>query len=138
MTGASAASHTQPHELSKHRSQARMPGDDLTIAESLRVMDVARELRDRRTTAEEMFRQDDVRRQLREKLMQTARMSGDRVTEAEIDAAINQHLANRHVYQTPPRSFQNFIAHCWIWRGRIAMAAAGAIAATAGAWMIFF
>ncbi|MEM8911983.1 MAG: DUF6384 family protein [Planctomycetota bacterium] len=115
-----------------------MPGDDLTIAESLRVMDVARELRDRRTTAEEMFRQDDVRRQLREKLMQTARMSGDRVTEAEIDAAINQHLANRHVYQTPPRSFQSFIAHCWIWRGRIAMAAAGAIAATAGAWMIFF
>ena len=45
-------------------------------------MDVARELRDRRETAEEMFRRDDLRSQLRETLMRTARMSGDNVTEA--------------------------------------------------------
>lgn len=126
-------------ELSRRRSQVKMPGEDLTIAESLRVMDVAREIRDQRTTAEEMFRQDNVRLQLREKLMRTARLSGDDVTAAEIDAAIDQYLANLHTYQTPEPGMKKFIAYCWIWRQRIALAA-GAVAAAgaAGAWMFFF
>ena len=34
----------------------RLPGQDLTIEETLRVMDVAREIRDKRETAEVMFR----------------------------------------------------------------------------------
>ena len=51
-------------------------------------MDVAREMRDQRETAEEMFRRDDLRIQLRDKLVRTARLSGDNVTEEEIELAI--------------------------------------------------
>jgi hypothetical protein len=100
-------------------------------------MDVAREMRERRETAEEMFRRDDLRSQLRDKLMRTARMSGDNVNEAEIDAAIVQYFDKLHTYQDPERGFKRFVAHCWIWRGRI-LAGAATVAAVAGSfWFLF-
>ena len=118
--------------------QFRMPGEDLTIEETLRVMDVAREMRDQRETAEVMFRREGVRGKLREKLLQQARMSGDNVTEAEIDAAIDQYLSTLHTYQDPKPGFKNFLAHCWVWRGRImaGLATVGAIAAAGGFWFL--
>ncbi len=115
----------------------RLPGEDLTIEETLRVLDVAREMRDQRETAEEMFRRDDIRRQLREKLMRTARMSGDRVTEAEIDAAIAQYMETVHTYADPPSGLQNFVAHCWVWRGRIVAGLATAAAVAGSFWFLF-
>ncbi|TWT75262.1 DUF6384 family protein [Allorhodopirellula solitaria] len=123
-----------PAELSRRRAETKMPGEDMTIAETLRVMDVAREMRQQRESAEEMFRRDEVRVRLRKKLLRTAELSGDRVTEAEIDAAIDQYLANLHTYEAPEPGMKKFIAYCWIWRYRIA-AAAAAVAAT-GAWFL--
>lgn len=119
-------------ELSRRRAQTKLPGEDMTISETLRVMDVAREMRQQRESAEEMFRHDEVRVRLREKLMRTAAMSGDRVTEAEIDAAIDQYLSNLHTYSAPQPGMKKWIAYCWIWRYRLA-AAATAVVAT-GAW----
>lgn len=123
-----------PAELSRRRAQTKLPGEDMTISETLRVMDVAREMRQQRESAEEMFRHDEVRVRLREKLMRTAAMSGDRVTEAEIDAAIAQYLANLHTYAPPEPGIKKWIAYGWIWRYRLA-AAATALAAT-GAWFL--
>jgi len=122
-------------ELNRRRSRTKLPGEEMTIAETLRVMDVAREMREQRETAEEMFRHDEVRIRLREKLMRTAALSGDRVTEVEIDAAIDQYLAGRHVYQGPPQGLSTLIAHCWINRYRIATAAVALGAAWY--WMFF-
>ena len=116
----------------------RMPGEDLTIEETLRVMDVAREMRDQRENAEVMFRREGVRGKLREKLLQQARMSGDNVTDVEIDAAIDQYLSTLNTYQDPEPGFQNFLAHCWVWRGRIVagLATLAAIAAAGGFWFL--
>ncbi len=127
------ATQSQPRQ----QRDIRLPGEDLTIAETLRVLDVAREMRDQRETAEEMFRRDDVRAQLREKLMRTAQVSGDRVTEAEIDAAIAQYMDTVHTYSDPPAGMQNFLAHCWIWRGRIAFGLASAAALVGSMWFLF-
>ncbi|WP_044301908.1 DUF6384 family protein [Rhodopirellula sallentina] len=121
-------------ELKQKRATTKLPGEEMTIAETLRVMDVAREMREQRETAEEMFRHDEVRIRLREKLMRTAALSGDRVTEAEIDAAIDQYLSNLHTYESPKPGFKKFLAYCWIWRYRIATAAVAAGAA--GAWFL--
>ena len=121
----------------RRQKKNRLPGQDLTLKETLRVMDVARELRDQRQNAEEMFQRDDVRAQLRDKLVRTARLSGDEVTEEEIDAAIDQYFESLHTYKEPEGGFDRFIAHCWIWRGRIA-AGAAALAAVAGSFWFFF
>jgi hypothetical protein len=111
----------------------RLPSEGLTIQQTLRIMDVARELRDRRESAEEMIRRDDLRSQLRETLMRTARMSGDDVSEEEIDVAIGQYVDSLHTYRDPAPGIKRFLAHCWVWRNRILFSAA----ALAGLWLLF-
>ncbi|TWT94598.1 DUF6384 family protein [Stieleria varia] len=131
MSGSSQAQAQAPIEPPVH---------ELTLQETLRVMDVAREMREQRQQAEEMFRRDDIRTQLRDKLMRTAKLSGDDVTEAEVDAAIAQYMDTLHTYQDPPTGMKSFIAHCWVWRDRIMWSAAAiaAIATTAGSlWYVF-
>lgn len=115
----------------------RLPGQDLTIEETLRVMDVAREIRDKRETAEVMFRGDDVRSQLREKLLRTAKLSGDKVTGAEIDAAIEQYLSRLHTYSDPAPGLSSFMAHCWVWRNRIMAGAAATAVLASAVWFMF-
>ncbi|MEM6689126.1 MAG: DUF6384 family protein [Planctomycetota bacterium] len=110
---------------------------DLSLQETLRVMDVAREMRDSRVRAEEMFRQEDLRANLRDKLLRTAEMSGEDVTAAEIEAAIEQYFDRLHVYQDPPSGMNSFMAHLWVWRMRIA-AATVTLGAAAGAFWYFF
>ncbi|OYP31696.1 DUF6384 family protein [Rhodopirellula sp. MGV] len=106
-----------------------LPEHELTIAETLRVMDVAREMRDQREQAEVMFRRDEMRDALRAKLLRTAALSGDSVTEAEIDAAIDQYLETQHTYSDPPSGLQSVFAYGWVWRKRIAAILAFAAAA---------
>ncbi len=115
----------------------RLPGENLTLEETLRVMDVVREMRAQRETAEEMFRHDDIRSRLRNKLLRTANMAGDRVTEAEIDAAIDQYMDTVNAYADPKPGLRNFVAHCWVWRGRIMMGLTAMATAAASFWFLF-
>lgn len=124
-----------PPRQAQATQEIRLPGEDLTLAETLRVMDVAREMRNQRETAEEMFRRDDIRHNLRDKLMRTARLSGDSVTEAEVDAAIQQYMDTVHTYADPKPGLSKFMAHCWIWRGRI-VAGLTTVAAAGGLWFL--
>ena len=114
-----------------------LPGENLTLEETLRVMDVAREMRQQRETAEEMFRRDDLRSKLRDKLVRTAQMSGDNVTEVEIDAAIGQYFETLHTFHDPESAWDNFLAHCWIWRSRIFVASASLAAIAGSVWFFF-
>lgn len=100
-------------------------------------MDVAREMRDQRETAEEMFRRDDLRIQLRDKLVRTAHMSGDNVTEEEIELAIEQFFESVHSYQDPQFGVQSLLAHCWVWRGRLTLAALVLATVVGGLWFMF-
>ena len=100
-------------------------------------MDVAREMRDQRETAEEMFRRDDLRIQLRDKLVRTARLSGDNVTEEEIELAIEQFFESVHSYHDPQPGMKSFLAHCWVWRGRLTLAAAALTTVLGGLWFMF-
>ncbi len=135
----SNASQAQAERTSHSRQSDRveLPGENLTLQETLRVMDVAREMRQQRETAEEMFRRDDIRNNLRDKLMRTARMSGDDVTEAEIEAAIDQYFDTVHTYEDPAAGLNTFMAHCWIWRDRILMGAVSIAVAAGGLWFLF-
>ncbi|TWT81984.1 hypothetical protein CA13_34390 [Planctomycetes bacterium CA13] len=138
MSNASQSQQTAPPpQQRKSLSEIELPGQNLSLEETLRVMDVARELRNRRETAEEMFRRDDIRSGLRDKLIQTAKVTGDKVTAAEIDMAIDQYLATVNTYEDPKPGMQTFLAHCWVWRDRIAFTA-GSIAVVAGGLWFFF
>lgn len=131
---------TQPMSAQSMSTQSRQmphPLKDLTLQETLRVMDVAREMRENRQSAEEMFRRDDLRIALRDKLLRTARMSGDSVTEAEIDAAIGQYMDRLHTFQPAEPGVSKFVAHLWVWRGRIAVGLATAASVAGAFWFLF-
>ena len=113
------------------------PLQELTLQETLRVMDVAREMRENRQSAEEMFRRDDLRSNLRDKLVRTARMSGDDVTEAEIDAAIGQYMDRLHTFKAAEPGMSRFLAHLWVWRGRVAAGLASATVLAGAFWFLF-
>jgi hypothetical protein len=138
----SQATATQPQSsttasTSFNRDKILNPLENLTLAETLRVMDVAREMRERRETAEEMFRRDDLRSALRDKLLRQARMSGEKVTEAEIEAAIRQYMETLHVYQDPPAGLKSVFAHAWVYRAQIFLASAATALAVGGFWFFF-
>ncbi|MFG0260791.1 MAG: DUF6384 family protein [Novipirellula sp. JB048] len=116
-------------------SPLELPGQNLTLDETLRVMDVARELRDQRQTAEQVFRRGDARTQLRDKLVRAARLSGDQVTEAEIEAAIEQYLETLHTYEDPPPGLKRGLAYVWIWRHRILWGLAALAASAVFVWI---
>lgn len=101
------------------------------------MMDVAREMRDQRETAEEMFRRDDLRTQLRDRLVRTAHMSGDNVTEEEIELAIEQFFESVHSYQDPQLSMKSILAHCWVRRGRLTLAVVALTTVLGGLWFMF-
>ncbi len=130
-------SNAQAKYPAKVARDVRLPGSDLTLTETLRVMDVAREMREQRETAEEVFRRDGARSRLRQKLIRTARMSGDRVTDAEIDAAIDQYMSTVHAYADPEPGLRSFLAHCWVWRTRIVAALSATALVAGGFWFLF-
>jgi Ca2+-binding EF-hand superfamily protein len=127
----------QAQAPAKSMKDLNLPGQNLSLEETLRVMDVAREMRDRRETAEEMFRRDDLRGQLREKIMRTAKLAGDNVTEAEVEAAIQQYFETLHTYEDPPAGLRSLVAHGWVWRNRIMMGAAALVAVAGSFWFLF-
>lgn len=114
-----------------------LPLENLTLEETLRVMDVARDLRDQRQTAEEMFRRDDLRAGLRTRLLEQAKLTGDTVTAEEIDAAIAQYLETLHTYQDPPGGMKHLLALAWVERGKLLLASVVSLAAAAGGLLWF-
>jgi len=140
MSNAASAKQTSAQASAKRAESrsVRLPGEDLSLNEMLRVMDVAREMRRNRDVAEEMFRRDEVRDELREKLMRSAQLAGDRVTKAEIDAAIDQYFATLNTYQDPKPGLKTAVAHAWVWRKRIAAGVAAIAITLGGAYYLFF
>jgi hypothetical protein len=126
----------QEQQANKNRS-SKIPGEGLSLNEMLRVMDVAREMRRNRDVAEQMFRLDEVRAEIRAKLMKTASIAGDRVTESEIDAAIDQYFTSLNTYADPPSGIKSALAHVWVWRKKIMAASAAIALAVGGVWYLW-
>lgn len=89
---------------------------DLSLVETLRVLEVARGLRQEREVAEVALARDEIRTLMRKRLMDAAIITGDKITEADVDAAIEQYFATQHTYQDPPLSFSVLMAHLWVRR----------------------
>lgn len=117
-------------------SVAQAPPADLTIAEMTRIMDVASVLRNERSVAEQQLNLEDTKAMLRRKLIETAQITGDSVSEAEIDAAIEHYFDNLHEFDPPKASFETFLAHLYVARGTITRWAM-VIGAAGAAWWAF-
>ena len=89
--------------------------------ETLRVLEVARGLRQEREVAEVALARDEIRTLMRKRLMEAAAITGDKITESDVDAAIEQYFATQHTYQDPPMSFSVLLANLWVRRFSLAL-----------------
>jgi hypothetical protein len=96
---------------------------NLTLVETLRVLEVARGLRREREVAEVALARDEIRTLMRKRLMEAAVVTGDKITEADVDAAIEQYFATQHTYNDPPFSARVLLAHLWVSRFSIIVVA---------------
>ncbi len=112
----STASPPSPSATPPVAPKGASGADNLSLAEMLRVMDMARSLRDERAAVEREFNADETRALLREKLLASTKVSGDTITSAEVDAAIELYFNNLHTYRDPPLRFEVILAHLYVRR----------------------
>lgn len=130
---------SQPDRAAEGIASDGLPdGERLTLAEMSRIMDVASTLRKERSLVEEQLNIDQIKARLRERLLEAARVSGDPVTEAEVDAAVEQYYDRLHEFSEPPRSWRTMLAHVWVRRGPIVKIAIAVAVAAAVLWGLLF
>ena len=91
----------------------------LSLNEMLRVMDVATELRKQRESVEKELAIDETRQMLRERLLAATRITGERVSETEVDTAIAQYYSTLYTFREPPASLDLRLAQAYVRRGQI-------------------
>lgn len=114
-----------------------VPVTELTLVETLRVLEVAREMQKERSVAEQALASNDLRAALKMRLLEAAVVTGDKVTEPDVDAAIDQYFARLHTYEDPPMSFAVFLAHLYVRRFQI-LVIAGIVAGCYALWTFIF
>jgi hypothetical protein len=82
----------------------------------LRIMDMARAMRDERATVERELNVEETRELLRKKLLSSTEISGDVLRPEEVDIAIDQYFASLHTYRDPPLNWAVFWAHVYVRR----------------------
>jgi hypothetical protein len=92
---------------------------ELDLAEAMRIMDVASALRRERETVEQEFNRDEIRARLRDKLRNTAELTGEQLTPEQLETAINWYFNNLHEYKPPKAGLETTLAHVYVRRGLI-------------------
>jgi len=106
----------------------------ISLDEMLRVMDVATELRKQRETVEKEFAVDETKQMLRERLLAATSITGERISEVEVDTAITQYFDTLYTYREPPASFNKTLAHLYVGRGQLSVTLVLVLALSGVGW----
>ena len=110
--------------------------EQLTLDEMLRVMDVATELRKQRETVEKEFAVDETKQMLRERLLAATSITGERVSEGEVDTAITQYFGTLYTYREPRASLNLRLAQAYVRRGQIGVTLVLMLALAGASWYL--
>ena len=101
-------------------SSAPETAQKLSVAEMLRIMDVATALRQGRELVEEQLNRDQLRPLLREKILSAAKVTGEDVSPEEVEVAIDRYFASLYTFEEPPPSLKRTLAYLYVSRVAIA------------------
>jgi hypothetical protein len=125
----------EPGPPQSRSAQSELPiQQQLSLREMSRIMDVATALRKERALVEQQFNLPQLKQQLRDRLLESARVTGDPVTAEEIDAAVDQYYDRLHEFTEPRWSWRTPLAHLWVRRGPIVQVVVGLAAIAAVLW----
>ena len=120
---------------------ARLPtvSDSLpSVEELVRVLDVAGEVRRRQEVLDRLWDRDSARTELRETLMETARLSGETLSEEEVDTAVDWYFDRLHRFTPPPEGLKTTLlrAYAHVVRHKVAAMLFLAAGVAACVWLL--
>lgn len=110
----------------------------LSIAEMVRVLDVASEVRRKQEVLDQQWNADEARTVLREKLQATQATTGEQLTNEQIDAAIDWYYDRLHRFQKPKPGIGLTLAHLYVRRRTIGFWLVVSAIVVAVIWWAFF
>lgn len=113
------------------------PSEAMSVAEMLRIMDVATAIRQDRELVDEQLNLDALKERLRERMIAAAKVTGEDVTPEEVDAAITKYYSSLHVFHEPPLSPALALAHLWVRREAILRGAVVVLGSLMLVWGLF-
>ncbi len=109
--------------------------DQLSIEQTLRIMDVATTLRKEQAVVHQQLNIEETKAMLRERLLDAAKVTGEPLTEEQVNIAIEHYYDKLHVFEEPEWSFELAMAHLYVMRNKIlTWAAVLGAAGAAYAW----
>lgn len=113
------------------------PTQQLTLEETLRIMDVATTLRKEQSIVHQQLNIEQTKAMLRERLLDAAKITGENLTLEQVDLAIEHYYDKLHVFEEPKWSLELVAAHLYVMRGTLVKWTL-AIGAAAGAFAWFW
>ncbi len=101
---------------------------DTDVKAFMRMMDVASLLRRQRENAEQQLDIGQTKAEIRKKLVATAEITGEKLTEAEIETAINSYFSGLYAFREPKKNVVYRMAQLYVDRARIALVYGGGTA----------
>ena len=92
---------------------------DLSIAELVRVLDVASEVRRKQAVLDREWNREAAREELRETLLTSATASGESLTDEQVTAAIDWYYNRLHRFRPPPKGLKTAFAHLYVRRRKV-------------------
>ncbi len=109
--------------------------DQLSIEQTLRIMDVATTLRKEQAVVHQQLNIEETKAMLRQRLLDAAKVTGEPLTEEQVNIAIEHYYDKLHVFEEPEWSFELAMAHLYVMRNKIlTWAAVLGAAGAAYAW----
>ena len=93
---------------------------NLKLDEFLMMVDVATTVRQKQEEVNKQLNIYEVRAELKNRLQETAQVSGEQLTDFQIESAINSYFDGLYSFQEPQRDFGTRIAEIYVERGRLA------------------
>jgi len=113
------------------------PSEAMSVAEMLRIMDVATAIRQDRELVDEQLNLDALKERLRDRMIAAAKVTGEDVTPEEVDAAIAKYYSSLHAFHEPPLSPSLALAHLWVRRESILRWTVLVVGSTMLIWGLF-
>ena len=126
-----------PPEESVSADAAQATPQQLSIGQTLRIMDVATMLRKEQALAQQQLNIEETKAMLRGRLLSAAKVTGEPLTSEQVDIAIEHYYDKLHVFEAPKWSLELMTAHIYVMRGTIVKWAL-VLGATAGALVWFW
>lgn len=95
------------------------PPEELTLEQTLRIMDVATTMRKEQAVVDQQLNIEETKAMLRERLLDAAKVTGEHLTEEQVNIAIEHYYDKLHVFDQPKWSFEYFMANVYVMRGTI-------------------